>query len=175
MNNNHIYSKNDRLLKIFNFVLAISIIIVISTYFVGKFIMPQSDKTIALAVKTIAKNFSDRSQIVHSIWTSEHRKKLFMPKWVKMYDENAMNKLGLKSEKFIFIMSSTGWPKDIIGIENYKNECERLWIGLLAKELSISYETVKASRKIDENLCIYSLDEVSFSYNYEDGEIKFLE
>ena len=49
---------NERLIKIFNFLLTAGIIVLISVFFVSKFIMPQTLRTTSTAMDTISRNFS---------------------------------------------------------------------------------------------------------------------
>lgn len=162
---------NERLIKIFNFLLTAGIIVLISVFFVSKFIMPQTLRTTSTAMDTISRNFSSRMFALHNLWTIEHNSNFVLPTWANIFNEQNTEELGFDPKKLVFKMTSSGWVRDVSGVEG-KNSCERIWMVVLGKKLKLYYTDVKTVDLPNETLCVYYADQIGFSYNYSNGDIQ---
>lgn len=166
-------SANERLLKIFNFLLVSLIIMVLAVLFVSKFILPQSDRTVHIAIESLNRSFSYRILTLHNLWTVEHSKYLVLPQSALFLNDKEYKELDIDPKQLVFIMSQTGWVRDIKGVKGATN-CERIWRVVLGKDLKISYVDVNALDIPKKTLCVFDAEQIGFSYNYNSGDIAWL-
>ncbi len=168
-------ASNEKLLRIYHFILVGGIVVLVMCLFILFFIIPQTDRTLDTSVKTTASTFNERSLIIHNIWlTDSKRKFLKLPKWLNLYQDADEEKLGFDPDNVIFKMTPKGWPYDVQGIDNSDNLCRHLWLGILGHGTRFFVEDVKTINKQDESLCLFLTSVSGFSYNYENGTVSVI-
>ncbi len=166
---------NEKLKSLYRFVVVFIVIVLIAVGCIKFLVEPQSDRTLNLAMNNLATNLSQRSMLVHNLWLTDtsRTQDFHLPSWVKLYQDVRYDKIGFNPKELVFVMSKTGWPKDVKGI-NRDNSCERLWVGLLGKDIKLFIEEVKVIAHPEDNSCTYHTRVTSFKYNFMTGEVSYL-
>ena len=162
---------DDRIRTLVHFLIVFILISVIAVLCVKLFIEDQADRTLKTAMQTMSSNMSQRVLIIHNFWALNGKTSvLHLPYWVHLNNENSNDPLTFDPKKNSFVMSQSGWPKDVNGVD-HPTPCGRLWVGVLAHNLELYIEKVKIMHNDVQNLCIYRTSVNGFSYNYDNGEM----
>lgn len=163
---------DERSKLLYQFLLIVLILSVIVVVFVKTFAEPQRERTLQLAMNTLAVNFSQRSLLLHNFWLMDGNKPsvLFTPSWLHLYYDTRIDQLGFKPTEVSFVMSENGWVKDVNGT-NISEQCTRIWFVVLGKNTELYLENIKIFHDVNRGMCFYLTSSSGFAYNYNTGEV----
>lgn len=160
--------QEDRNAKLYIFMLSI-ILLVFFVGYAAKKLLPNIDDATLVSLDTLKVSFAERVQLVHTYWINNGKQS---NQYLDVDDEN-FNKIRVS-----YNVNKEGWPIDshfVRGRNNLgKNECERLWEGIILKDVYRHDGIVKLNTYKSEKTCKYVINDEALIYSMLDGSVKIV-
>ncbi len=153
------------------YVILLSIIALV--FFVGyaaRKMFPTIDDATLVSLDTLKVAFSERVQMVHTYWINNGKQSR---QFLDVTND------GLQKIRVSYIVNKNGWPIDskfVNGMKNTGNQpCERLWEGVLLKNVFQEGGLIKVDIKRNSHVCRYRIGNDVLEYSFVDGSIKLFD